>query len=91
MTVAIALLQAASSYVNAYFTVSIGQWIAHDLRHSVYGHLHRLSMSSHRRRPIVRAPLFFCFRFGFGTLPAHSLHRVTSSPRQPVVGQTSDT
>ena len=35
LTVAIALLQAASSYVNAYFTVSIGQWIAHDLRHSV--------------------------------------------------------
>ncbi len=44
-TVVIALLQAASAYVTAYFTVSIGQWIAHDLRQSVYAHLHRLSMS----------------------------------------------
>jgi len=44
-TIAIALLQAASAYVNAYYTVSIGQWIAHDLRLSVYSHLQRLSMS----------------------------------------------
>ena len=44
-TIVIALLQAASAYLNAYYTVSIGQWIAHDLRHSVYAHLQRLSMS----------------------------------------------
>jgi ABC-type multidrug transport system fused ATPase/permease subunit len=44
-TIAIALLQALSAYLNAYYTVSIGQWIAHDLRHSVYAHLQRLSMS----------------------------------------------
>lgn len=44
-TVVIALLQAVSAYVTAYFTVSIGQWIAHDLRQSVYAHLQRLSMS----------------------------------------------
>src|SRR5688572_1832134 len=49
-TIAIALLQAASAYVNAYYTVSIGQWIAHDLRLSVYSHLQRLSMSYYDRQ-----------------------------------------
>ena len=52
LTVAIALLQAASSYLNAYYTVSIGQWIAHDLRHSVYGHLQRLSMSYYDKQQV---------------------------------------
>ena len=52
LTVAIAILQAASSYVNAYFTVSIGQWIAHDLRHSVYGHLQRLSMAYYDKQQV---------------------------------------
>ncbi len=49
-TVVIALLQAGSAYVAAYYTVSIGQWIAHDLRQSVYAHLQRLSMSYHERQ-----------------------------------------
>ena len=49
-TVAIALLQAGSAYLNAYFTVSIGQWIAHDLRQSIYAQLHRLSMSYYDRQ-----------------------------------------
>ena len=52
LTVAIALLQAVSSYLNAYYTVSIGQWIAHDLRHSVYGHLQRLSMSYYDKQQV---------------------------------------
>ncbi len=51
-TVVIALLQAASAYVTAYYTVSIGQWIAHDLRQSVYAHLHRLSMSYYDRQQV---------------------------------------
>jgi ATP-binding cassette subfamily B protein len=51
-TVIIALLQAASAYVNAYFTVSIGQRIAHDLRQSVYAHLQRLSMSYYDKQQI---------------------------------------
>jgi ATP-binding cassette subfamily B protein len=51
-TIAIALLQAGSAYLNAYFTVSIGQWIAHDLRQSIYAHLHRLSMSYYDRQQI---------------------------------------
>jgi subfamily B ATP-binding cassette protein MsbA len=51
-TTAIALLQAASAYLNAYYTVSIGQWIAHDLRHSVYAHLQRLSMSFYDKQQL---------------------------------------
>lgn len=49
-TIAIALIQAGSSYLNAYYTVSIGQWVAHDLRQSVYAHLQRLSMSYYDRQ-----------------------------------------
>ena len=49
-TVAIALLQAGSAYLAAYYTVSIGQWIAHDLRSNVYAHLQRLSMSYYDRQ-----------------------------------------
>ncbi len=44
-TIVIALLQSATAYLSAYYTVSIGQWVAHDLRKSLYGHLQRLSMS----------------------------------------------
>src|SRR5688572_15777859 len=51
-TIVIALLQALSAYLNAYYTVSIGQWIAHDLRHSVYSHLQRLSMSYHDKQQV---------------------------------------
>ena len=51
-TVVIALLQALSAYVTAYYTVSIGQWIAHDLRQSVYGHLQRLSMSYYDKQQV---------------------------------------
>jgi subfamily B ATP-binding cassette protein MsbA len=51
-TVVIALLQAGSAYLAVYFTVSIGQWIAHDLRQSVYAHLQRLSLSYHERQQV---------------------------------------
>ncbi len=51
-TVIIALLQAASAYLTAYYTVSIGQWIAHDLRQSMYAHLQRLSMSYYDRQQV---------------------------------------
>ena len=49
-TVLFALLQAGGAYLAAYYTVSIGQWIAHDLRQSVYAHLQRLSLSYYERR-----------------------------------------
>jgi ABC-type multidrug transport system fused ATPase/permease subunit len=47
--VAIALLDGISSYADSYFTTSIGQWVAHDLRRTVYDHLHRLSLSYYDR------------------------------------------
>ena len=51
-TVVIALLQAVNAYLNASYTVRIGQWVAHDLRQGVYGHLQRLSMSYYDRQQI---------------------------------------
>jgi subfamily B ATP-binding cassette protein MsbA len=43
-TVLIAALGAGASYVANYFTESIGQWVAHDLRMRTYHHLQRLSL-----------------------------------------------
>jgi ABC-type multidrug transport system fused ATPase/permease subunit len=40
----IALLGAVASYVDNYFTESLGQWVAHDLRLRTYHHLQRLSL-----------------------------------------------
>ena len=51
-TVVIALLQAGSAYLNAFYTVKVGQWIAHDLRRSVYAHLQRLSMSYYDKQRV---------------------------------------
>src|SRR5579862_2766779 len=44
---AIALLGAASSYIEKYMTTSVGQWVAHDLRHTLYNHIQRLSLAEH--------------------------------------------
>ena len=41
-TVAISALAALASYVNNYYTESIGQRVANDLRMKLYSHLHRL-------------------------------------------------
>jgi subfamily B ATP-binding cassette protein MsbA len=49
-TLIIAAVQAGSAYFTSYFTVSIGQSIAHDLRQSVYAHLQRLSMAYYDRQ-----------------------------------------
>ena len=51
-TIVIALVQGGSAYLTAFYTVSIGQWIAHDLRQSVYAHLQRLSMSYYDRNQV---------------------------------------
>jgi ABC-type multidrug transport system fused ATPase/permease subunit len=42
--VLIALLGAIASYVDNYYTESVGQWVAHDLRMKMYEHLQRLSL-----------------------------------------------
>jgi len=44
LVVAIAVLSAAASYAENYYTESVSQWVAHDLRMRVYDHLQRLSL-----------------------------------------------
>src|SRR4029077_12198291 len=43
--VIIAVLGARASYVANYFTTSVGQWVANDLRMQTYDHLQRLSLN----------------------------------------------
>ncbi len=43
----IALVGAVSTYSEKYFTTSVGQWVTHDLRRTLYHHIHRLSLSQH--------------------------------------------
>jgi len=54
--VAIAALGALASYIDNYYTESVGQWVAHDLRMKVYNHLQRLSLgyyNTHQTGPIL--------------------------------------
>ncbi|MFN8009455.1 MAG: ABC transporter ATP-binding protein [Terriglobia bacterium] len=44
-SVIIALFSSLASYVANYYTESVGQWVAHDLRMRTYHHLQRLSLS----------------------------------------------
>ncbi len=45
--VLIAILNASASYVANYYTESVGQWVANDLRMRTYHHLQYLSMRYH--------------------------------------------
>jgi subfamily B ATP-binding cassette protein MsbA len=54
--VAIAALGALASYIDNYYTESVGQWVAHDLRMKVYNHLQKLSLgyyNTHQTGPIL--------------------------------------
>ena len=44
-TVVIAALGGVAGYIDSYYTESVGQWIANDLRMKVYHHLLRLSLT----------------------------------------------
>src|SRR5713226_9683779 len=44
---AIAAVGAVSSYVEKYLTTSVGQWVMHDMRRSLYQHIHPLSLAEH--------------------------------------------
>jgi ATP-binding cassette, subfamily B, bacterial len=44
---AIALLDAISTYAEKYLTTSVGQWVAYDLRRTLYAHIQRLSLAFH--------------------------------------------
>src|SRR5215467_13732111 len=43
-TIVIALIAAGATYIDNYYTTSVGQWVANDLRIRIYEHLHRLSL-----------------------------------------------
>ena len=43
----IAIVGAVSSYTEKYLTTSVGQWVMHDLRSTLYQHIHRLSLAEH--------------------------------------------
>jgi len=43
--VVIAAVGALATYIDNYYTESVGQWVAHDLRVKIYDHLQRLSLA----------------------------------------------
>jgi ATP-binding cassette, subfamily B, bacterial len=43
----IAIVGAVSSYTEKYFTTSVGQWVMHDMRRTLYQHIHHLSLAEH--------------------------------------------
>ena len=43
-TLVIAVVGAIATYIDNYYTTSVGQWVANDLRIRIYEHLHRLSL-----------------------------------------------
>lgn len=43
-TLFIAVFGAIATYIDNYYTTSVGQWVANDLRIRIYEHLHRLSL-----------------------------------------------
>jgi ATP-binding cassette, subfamily B, bacterial len=43
----IAVVGAVSSYTEKYLTTSVGQWVMHDLRRTLYQHIHHLSLAEH--------------------------------------------
>jgi ATP-binding cassette, subfamily B, bacterial len=48
--IAIAALGAICSYVEKYITASLGQWVMHDLRRTLYSHIQRLSLAYHNQK-----------------------------------------
>ncbi len=44
---AIAVVGAVSSYFEKYLTTSVSQWVSHDLRNKLYGHIQKLSLAEH--------------------------------------------
>ncbi len=47
---AIAVLGALCSWAEKYLTTSIGQWVMHDLRRTLYSHMQRLSIAYHDQK-----------------------------------------
>jgi subfamily B ATP-binding cassette protein MsbA len=47
MVLAIAVIDAICTYTEKYFTTSVGQWVMHDLRRTLYSHIQRMSLGFH--------------------------------------------
>jgi ATP-binding cassette, subfamily B, bacterial len=47
---AIAVVDAICTYTEKYVTTSVGQWVMHDLRRTLYHHIQRLSLAYHDRK-----------------------------------------
>lgn len=47
---AIAIVGAGCSFVEKYVTTSVGQWVTHDLRRTLYSHIQRLSLAYHHHK-----------------------------------------
>ena len=45
--ITIASVGAISTFFEKYLTTSVGQWVMHDLRRTLYHHIHRLSLTYH--------------------------------------------
>src|SRR5574341_1052913 len=45
--IGIAIVGAVSTFAEKYLTTSVGQWVGHDMRRTLYHHIHRLSLSQH--------------------------------------------
>jgi len=43
----IAVLDAICTYAEKYLTTSLGQWIAYDLRGTIYAHIQKLALAFH--------------------------------------------
>ena len=43
----IAIVGAISSYTEKYLTTRVGQWVMHDMRRTLYQHIHHLSLAEH--------------------------------------------
>jgi membrane protein implicated in regulation of membrane protease activity len=48
----IAVLDAICTYAEKYLTTSVGQWIAYDLRGTIYAHVQKLSLAFHDQKRI---------------------------------------
>jgi ATP-binding cassette, subfamily B, bacterial len=47
LVLAIAAVDALCTYTEKYFTTSVGQWVTHDLRRTLYAHIQRMSLGFH--------------------------------------------
>jgi subfamily B ATP-binding cassette protein MsbA len=47
----IAVTDASCTYAEKYLTTNVGQWVAHDLRRTIYTHVQRLSLAYHDQQP----------------------------------------